>query len=412
MKLNRVSTAALVGLVAIGAAAYLTPRWSGFGEASPVAGSVTGDPAKGGEASSGSVRPAAKAPGKGPPGGPPPVVVVTLNPVPVQEELPAVGSLRSNQSVIVRPEVSGRVAQIAFRDGEAVRRGQLLIALDAGVNEAEVAQARAELELAQSNLQRTRDLARKSFVSDSAQDQAASSVKVLEAKLRLAQARLEKMRIVAPFDGMLGIRSVSVGDFVREGTDLVNIEDVQRLKADFRLPERLFKQLVVGQSVDVLADALPGETFRGTIEAINPKIDSGGRSVEVRARLDNPGGRLRPGMFVRVNVVVGSRANALMVPEEAIVPFGDDFYVFRVVDSKAQRVAVKLGIRRNAQVELLSGAVAGDRIVVSGQLRLSGDGIVVRVVSAGPGSGEAPAANTKDAGAGGAGKDAAPPSKG
>jgi len=406
MKRHTIALVSIVALIVIGVAAYIAPRWS-----NPLAegeqGSAAGPIAKG----ESKAEDKDKAPAKGPAGGPPPVVVVLLKPVPVQEELPAVGSLRSNQSVVVRPEVSGRVAQIAFRDGMAVKRGQLLFSLDAGVNEAEVAQARAELELAQSNLQRTKDLAQKSFVSDSAQDQAASNVKVLEAKLKLAQARLEKMRITAPFDGVLGIRSVSVGDFVREGTDLVNVEDVQRLKADFRLPERFYTQLVVGQSVDVIADALPSETFRGTIEAINPKIDSGGRSVEVRARLDNPGGRLRPGMFVRVNVVVGSRANALMVPEEAIVPFGEDFYVFRVVDGKAQRVPVKLGVRRNAQVELLAGVESGDQIVVSGQLRLSRDGMPVRIVSAGQGGSEVPKAG-KAPDASGDGKAAAAASKG
>lgn len=380
MTSNKVSIAAVVALLAIGVAAFVQPRWFGLG----ATGALDSD--KGVAVAPAASKAAdAKGPPKGAPGGgPPPVSIVELRPVPVQEELPAVGSLRSNQSVVVRPEVSGRIAQIAFRDGEPVKRGQLLFVLEASVNEAEVAQARAELDLARTNLQRTRDLAQKNFVSDSAQDQAASSVRVLEAKVQLAEARLGKMRIHAPFDGVVGIRGVSVGDYVREGTDLVNIEDVRLMKADFRLPERFFKQLATAQPVDVFADALPNETFRGTIEAINPRIDAQGRSLEVRARLDNPSGRLRPGMFVRVNVVIGSRSNALMVAEEAIVPFGDDFFVFRVDDGKAYRVPVKLGVRRNAQVELLSGASPGDKIVVSGQLRLTRDGMPVRIV-AGPG---------------------------
>jgi membrane fusion protein (multidrug efflux system) len=377
MKLNRVSISAMVALLALGVLAYVAPRWSGA--PSGAAGTDQSGQAVKAVAQGGGNNNAAASVA--------PVTVVELRPTAIQEELPAVGSLRSNQSVVVRPEVSGRIAEIAFRDGESVRRGQLLVALDASVNAAEVEQARAELDLARANLQRTRDLAQKSFVSDSAQDQAASNVKVLEARLRLAQARLDKMRIVAPFDGVLGIRAVSVGDYVREGADLVNIEDVRRLKADFRVPERFLAQLAANQPVDVIADARPGEAFRGRIEAINPKIDASGRSLEVRAVLDNPGGRLRPGMFVRVNVVVGSRTDALMVAEEAIVPFGDEFFVYRVVDSKVQRVPVKLGVRRNAQVELLAGAQAGDRIVVSGQLRLARDGQPVRILNGNGGVG-------------------------
>jgi membrane fusion protein (multidrug efflux system) len=144
--------------------------------------------------------------------------------------------------------------------------------------------------------------------------------------------------------------------------------------------------LKVGLPVEVIADALPDETYAGAIEAINPRVDANGRSLELRARLANPGERLKPGMFARVRVIVGSRADALLVPEEAVVPLGEDFFVFRVVDNKAERVPVKLGIRRHAQVELLEGVKTGDLIVVSGQLRLARDGMPVRVVGRAKGS--------------------------
>jgi membrane fusion protein (multidrug efflux system) len=189
------------------------------------------------------------------------------------------------------------------------------------------------------------------------------------------------MRLVAPFDGIVGIRGVSLGDFVKEGTDLVNIEDVRNLKVDFRLPERSLTQIRVGQGIDVVADALPGERWPGTIEAVNPRIDASGRSLELRARLDNSGGKLRPGMFVRVRVIVGERANALLVPEEAIVPQGEEFFVYKVVEGAAKRVPVKLGVRRDARVEILQGIEPGDRVVTAG-MRLSRDGQPVRVLSA------------------------------
>jgi membrane fusion protein (multidrug efflux system) len=391
MQKRTVTLVAISGLVAAGLAAYLLQR-------SP------STPAADGKAAAATAAPAVKADGKGDmkaakggPGGPVPVEVVQLAPQRVVEELQAVGTMRANQSVVLRPEVTGRVAAIGFRDGQYVKKGQLLVGLDAALNEAEVAQARAELALANANLKRTADLASKNFVSSSAQDTAESNVTVLEARLQLAQARLAKMRIVAPFDGVVGLRAISIGDVVKDGTDLVNVEDIGRLKVDFRLPERTFTQLKVGQAVEVTTDAVPGALYKGRVDAINPRIESGGRSLEVRAELPNTDGKLRPGMFARVRVIVGDRAEALLVPEEAIVPQGDNFFVFRVVDDKAQRVPVKLGVRRDGQVELLDNVKPGDRVVTAG-MRVQRDGQPVRVLgSAAPAGADARSAAAPDA---------------
>jgi membrane fusion protein (multidrug efflux system) len=376
---------AAVALAAAGLVGYFGHRWIAQGP-TPVVNAVgaKASPAGGDKSASKSAdagKGAAAGPAKGP-AGPTVVEAMVVQPTPVTEELQAVGSLRSNESVLLRPEVAGRIAAIGFRDGQWVKRGQVLVALDASLNEAEVAKARAELNLAQSNLKRTEDLASKQFVSGSAQDTAASNVQVLEANLRLAQARLAKMRIVAPFDGVVGIRNVSVGDFVRDGADLVNVEDIGTLKVDFRLPERDFTRVKVGQPVLVAADALPGETWRGTLEAINPRVDANGRSLELRARLANTGGKLKPGMFVRVRAVVGERPNAILVPEEAIVPAGEEFYVFKVVDGVARRIKVALGVRRDAKVEIVEGLAPGDQVVTLG-MRLFRDGQPVRVVQPG-----------------------------
>lgn len=377
---HRVTIIAIGVLIAVAAGAYFARDWLTPGP-SAVAGTKVDAKAD------------AKAPGpadgksgaaKGGAGGPTPVEVVRLAPTVVKEDLQAVGSLRSNESVILRPEVSGRIASIGFKDGQLVRKGQLLIGLDATLNEAEVAQARAEYDLALSNLKRSEDLASRKFISSSAQETATSNAQVAEARLRLAQARLSKMRIVAPFDGSVGIRNVSLGDYVKDGTDLVNVEDVRLLKVDFRLPERNYSQVHVGQTIEVVADALPNERWQGRIEAINPKVDADGRSLEVRALLENTSGKLRPGMFVRVRVIVGERSNALLVPEEAIVPQGAEFFVFKVVDGAARRVPVKIGVRRDAMVEILDGLSAGDQVVTAG-MRLSRDGQPVRVLAPGQG---------------------------
>lgn len=371
---HRVTIVAVGVLVAIAIGAwYATNRGAPIGGKGEI--SLDG---KAGAAPAGAAPAAAKAaPGAG---APTPVEVVRLAPTIVKEDLQAVGSLRSNESVILRPEVSGRIATIGFKDGQAVRKGQLLIGLDATLNEAEVAQAQAENDLAVSSLKRTEDLAQRRFLSETAQETAVSNAQVAEAKLRLAQARLSKMRIVAPFDGVVGIRGVSLGDYVKDGADLVNVEDVRILKVDFRLPERNFTQIRVGQTVDVVADALPGQRWPGQIEAINPKVDANGRSLEIRARLDNTAGQLRPGMFVRVKVIVGERNDALLVPEEAIVPQGEEFYVYKVVDNAARRVPVKIGVRRDAMVEVVHGLAVGDQVVTAG-MRLSRDGQPVTILA-------------------------------
>jgi membrane fusion protein, multidrug efflux system len=375
MKKNQVTWASLGLLVVIAAAAYfLTARTPGTAAANANAKGETAAKAEGKKAGQ---------PGKGVggPGAPTPVQVVVVRPVTVQEDLQAVGSLQSNESVILRPEVSGRIADIGFRDGQVVKKGQLLIGLDATLNEAEVAQYKAEYDLALSNLKRSEDLAEQKFISSSARETAASNAQVAEARLKLSQARLSKMRIVAPFDGIVGIRGVSLGDYVKDGTDLVNVEDVRILKVDFRLPERNLSQIRVGQAVEVIADALPNQKWQGQIEAINPRIDAAGRSLELRARLDNTGGKLRPGMFVRVRVVIGERSNALLVPEEAIVPQGSEFFIFKVVEGAARRVPVSIGVRRNAQVEITEGLAPGDQVVTAG-MRLSRDGQPVRILPA------------------------------
>ena len=383
MKRNRTTVVAVVALVTVAVLAYfVVDRLSpGPNAVAGVKGTAAADPSKLVPAAPGATKAGASAPIA--------VEVFQVKPTTVQEDLQAVGSLQSNESVILRPEVPGRISAIGFKDGQVVRKGQLLIALDNALNEAEVAQMKAEYDLALSNLKRSEDLASRKFISSSAQDTAASNAQVAEAKLKLAQARLSKMRIVAPFDGVVGIRGVSLGDYVKDGADLVNVEDVRILKVDFRLPERNLTQIKVGQGIDVVADALPGQHFAGQIDAINPRVDANGRSLEIRAKLENTAGKLRPGMFVRVRVIVGERANALLVPEEAIVPQGADFFVYKVVDGQARRVPVKIGVRRDARVEIVEGLAAGDQVVTAG-MRLSRDGQPVRVLQPGTSPGAVP----------------------
>jgi membrane fusion protein (multidrug efflux system) len=363
-----------VGLAALAAFAYYANR-----SLSPQ--QAAGGPGAPGPAMAGA-RPGGAPAGAGPGGFAMAVEAVKVQTATLPDDLTAVGTLRANESVVLRPEIAGRIARIAFQEGVPVAKGALLVALDDSTQAADLQQARANLNLAKTNFQRTVDLYQRKFVSEQAQDEAAAKLKVQEAVTAQAEARLAKTRIVAPFAGIIGIRNVSVGDYVKEGQDLVNLEDVSSLKADFRLPERYFARLKPGQTVEVTTDARPGEVFKATVDAIDPLLDSTGRAILVRARLPNREARLRPGMFARVRLIVGDRHDALVIPEEALVPAGSDQFVFRVVDGKAQRVKIQIGARRNAKVEVIEGLKAGDVVVTAGQLKIR-DGAPVKIAEPG-----------------------------
>jgi membrane fusion protein (multidrug efflux system) len=191
-----------------------------------------------------------------------------------------------------------------------------------------------------------------------------------EASVALNKARLEKMRIVAPFDGTTGLRQVSLGAFVEAKTDLVRLVNLDSVEVEFRLPERFFRVIAEGGVVHTEPDALPGEAFEGRIFAIAPAIDVNGRSVAVKARLANPERRLRPGMFARITLVVDRRNDAIVVPESAIVQRGDGQFVYRVRDGKAELVRVSLGLRQTGRIEVVDGLDEGDTVVTAGQIKL------------------------------------------
>jgi membrane fusion protein (multidrug efflux system) len=359
-----------------GVAASGTGTPSGSGTAAPAGSAATGG--------------ATRAPGAAGPGGggrgPVGVEVAKARTEALTEEILAVGNLRANESVMVRPEIAGRVVQIGFAEGARVRQGELLVELDRSVLLAQVEQARAELDLSKANFERTADLAERKFVSQSAKDQAAANLSVQEAKLRLAEAQLSKTRIFAPFSGVVGLRNFSVGDYIREGADLVAIEDVSRMKVDLRLPERFLGDLRIGQAIEVRVDAHPQRLFRASLAALDAQVSADGRALMARGALDNPDSLLRSGMFVRARIVLKEKPAAVMVPEEAIYPMGSDTYVYRVVDGKAARSRVVTGLRRAGFVEIVQGVAAGDVVVTAGQIKIQRDGTEVRVQGAPGGS--------------------------
>jgi membrane fusion protein, multidrug efflux system len=298
----------------------------------------------------------------------------------VQRQIEAVGSLRSNESVIIRPEISGRIAEILFDEGHRVTKGTPLIRLDAAIPRAQVEQAKASLVLSRANHERAEDLSRRGAGTERARDEAVFRLRADEAALALAQATLDKSTLVAPFDGILGLRKVSVGDYVNPGQDLVNIENIESLKVDFRVPEIYSTQLKAGQTVRITLDAIAESNYEGTVYAIDPAYDPNGRAIILRARLPNRDGLLRSGMFARVTLVVDQRDQAIVVPETALVPVGQDQFIYRVVDDKAVLTKVRVGQRRRGQVEIVDGLERGAVIVTEGTVKLR-DGSAVRTVA-------------------------------
>jgi membrane fusion protein (multidrug efflux system) len=274
----------------------------------------------------------------------------------------------------------------------------VLVRLDDSVTRADAEQARANLWLAKSKSDRAAELHQKGFVSAQAKDDAEGGLRVAQATLQSAEARLAKMEIKAPFSGVIGLRQVSVGDYVKDGQDMVNLEAIESLKVDFKVPEVFLQQVQVGQTMQLTLDALPGKAYDGKVLAINPLVDAAGRSVVIRALIRNTNAALRPGMFARVRLLTDEKSDSLVVPEQALVPQGEDQYVFKVVDGKAQRTRVEIGQRRDGKVEVLRGLAANDMVVTAGQLKIR-DGTMVKLAG-GTGSPQVAQAETPKDGAG------------
>ncbi len=307
------------------------------------------------------------------------IVTAPVNRVRLERSVAAVGTLRSHDSVMLRPEISGRIAEINFSEGGKVVKGQMLVRLDDSVANARLQQARANLKLAGSQYNRSVELNKQGFVSRQARDEAASNLAVQQAAVALAEAELGKTVIEAPFDGLVGLRTVSVGDYVGPGADLVPIEAIDPLNVDFRIPEQFLNAVSVGAPLHVTFDAIAGLQREGSVGAISPLVDVGGRSLLLRANVPNPDYMLRPGLFARVQLEL-AEAMGLVIPESALAPSGDAQYVFRVEDGVVKRVMVQIGQRAGAQVEIVSGLNEGDSVVVSGLQKVR-DGVQVEVLA-------------------------------
>jgi membrane fusion protein (multidrug efflux system) len=328
----------------------------------------------------------AAGPARGGPGGPVPVEAQPVRVGAAETTIDAVGTLVSNESVVLRSEVSGRVTAINFTEGATIAKGTVLVELDNSIERAELAQAQAQQALARSNFERARELRRNNAGTQRALDEAEANLRTADAAVDLAKAHLDKRTLVAPFEARAGLRTVSPGGYITDDSEIVNLEQIDPLKVDFRVPEVFLPAVAPGQRVTLAIDAYPDEPFTGVVKALNPLIDAAGRAVVVRAEIANEGGKLRPGLFARARLTLAERENALFVPEQAVQPQGDQAFVFKAVDTGDGKIVVKLthvvlGNRRQGEVEVRDGLAAGDMVVVAGLPKIR-DGAEVQVVPA------------------------------
>lgn len=287
-----------------------------------------------------------------------------------------VGSLRADEAIVVRPEIAGKIKEIHFAEGQRVAADSLLFSLDSALTQVDLNEANANLDNSRRANARAAELGGKQLIARADIDTAKAALSVDEARAASARTRLEKTRIRAPFEGVIGLREVSVGDYVTVGQALVELVRLDPMEVDFRVPEVELGRVAVGQNVNLMVDAFPGQRFSGAIVAIAPTIDAAGRSALLRARIANPELKLRPGLFARVVVTQNSNPKALMIPEQAIWPNGDQKMVFRVEQGVAKLVPVMLGVREPGWVEAIKGLKAGDEVVTAGQMKLQ-DGMPV-----------------------------------
>ncbi|MBT8087008.1 MAG: efflux RND transporter periplasmic adaptor subunit, partial [Gammaproteobacteria bacterium] len=255
-------------------------------------------------------------------------------------------------------------------EGQKVSEGDKLYSLEATVLEAETNEARANAERSEAAFKRAQELKSKQLISLTDYDAARANYDVDVARLLSSRARLSKTVIRAPFDGFVGLRRINVGDYATVGQELVDVVQLNPLRVDFSVPETLLPKIGPDQKIEVSVDAYPDEVFPGRITAVAPKSEVQGHNLQVRAALPNDELKLRPGLFVRVQISLGVKQNAVVIPEQAIWPIGQDKTVYVVADGVAQQRVVRLGERRPGAVEILTGLEVGEVVVTAGQLKL------------------------------------------
>jgi membrane fusion protein (multidrug efflux system) len=303
------------------------------------------------------------------------VITAPVQQKPIAVQVEALGTAHANEAVDITSKAGNKVIAVRFDEGQWVRRGQVLVELDGAQDRADLAAAEAALAESRSAYERSRGLFTQQAVSQSQLEQIEATLKGNDARVAAAEASVADTVIRAPFDGRIGLRRVSVGALVSPGAVITTLDDTRTMKLDFDVPESFLAILKPGLIVAAKSIAYPDESFDGAVESVDSRVDPVTRSIKVRARLPNPKGFLRPGMFLTV-VVSRQPLPGLVVPEQALVPERGEVYVFVVADGRALRRIVTIGRRRPGEVEILTGVAVGERIVIEGTQKIR-DGSVV-----------------------------------
>ena len=332
-----------------------------------------GEAAQGGEAAGGAEGSAAG----GPPAMPPmPVDVDSARRQSVVDAVRATGGIEAQQAIELRPDEQGRITDLMFREGQYVEAGTPLVKVDDAMLKAQTERAKADRDLATQQLERVRRLRAQNAAAPADLERAEAASRSAEAGLALLELQLERTTVRAPFGGAIGQRFVSVGDYVTPQTRLLTLQTVDPQRAVIEVPERYAVKLRQGQVVEFTVAAQENRTFRGRVDFIDPVVQGESRSIMVKASAPNPGRLLKPGMFIEARLATDTRANAIVVPEDAIQPLRSANVVWAVVDGKASRRVVTLGVRSAGVVEILNGVQAGETVVVGGLERM-GEGMPV-----------------------------------
>ena len=312
------------------------------------------------------------------------VEVVTIAPGEIVDVVDLVGQLEADESVLLKSETSGIVEAVEFDEGQSVKKGAPVLRLRSEEQRARLQEAEARLALAEEEYVRSRTLIAKGTLSQSEMDRATAERDGARARRDLAQIELGRMEIRAPFDGVLGSRLVSPGDRVRSDTGTVQIDAIDRLRLLFTLPEIAVPLARVGAPLNLSVAPWPGELFPGEVYFVAPSLDATNRRLLLKAWVENREHKLRPGMFATITVEVTRKADALTVPEAAVAYDTDGPYVWRLgAEDSAERVHVKLGIRRDGRIEVTEGLASGDRVVSAGTHKVS-PGAKLKAVGAVP----------------------------
>jgi len=289
----------------------------------------------------------------------------------VVDAIAATGQIEAIQSIDVGPEVEGRIADILVREGQLVAAGTPLFKIDDTELKAQVARAEADRDLAQRGLERTKQLIAQNASSQADLERADATFRGAQASYDLLPVRLDRTVVRAPFGGILGRRLASIGEYVNTQTKLISLQTVSPQYATFQVPERYADRLRRGQLVSFQVAAIPGKNFSGEVVFVDPVVELPGRTILIKARVPNPEQQLQAGMFIEARLATDMRPNAVVVPEDAVLPLQGFNYVWVVKDGKADRRQVTLGVRTAGWAEIQGGGVqAGDQVVVGGLERL------------------------------------------